>query len=104
MADIPLALLMHRVGVTPFVGTTSSGDTFGTQRTLACLTEGKTQVIRNSVGEEKVSNLTLYTSPAEVLHERDLITAGNTRSRVISILPHTDGGLGAWQHLEVLCE
>ena len=103
MADIPLVFLVHRVTVKPLTGTSSSGDVFGAEREMVCLREATSKLIRNPVGEEKLISSTLFTSPGETLREKDLVMFDGKPSRVVEVLYHTDGGLGAWQHLEVLC-
>lgn len=104
MADIPDALLVHEVTLESVSGVTSAGDSLSAPRTVKCFQEDNVRLVRNAVGEEVVSSMTFYTKTNEVIGGSDRVTYNGKTGRVLSVLAHTDGGLGAWEHLEVVCE
>lgn len=104
MAEIPAFLLRHTVDVDPFLGTGATGDLYApTVPAVRCFRDDKRQLVRNNEGVEVVSETTLY---LRLKHEDDFppssrVTLPKRVATVISCTPRDDGGLGAWQHLEV---
>lgn len=104
MAEIPTLYLVHQVTVEPYTGTGAYGDVYDTPRTRACLVDEKRQLARNSDGDEVISEATLYLRRAHVpdFAPGSLVTLPTGRTAtVITAADRSDGGLGAWQHLEV---
>ena len=106
MAEIPAILLVHRARIQGYQGENSIGvKLYDSPRTVSCFRDEKIRVIRNTVGEERTINFTLFTQLNSGIKALDLVAIhGEFNARVIAVNEHTDGGLGAWQHLEVLCE
>jgi hypothetical protein len=104
MAEIPTRYLVHQVTVEPYTGTGSYGDVYDTPRTRACLVDEKRQLVRNTDGDEVISEATLYLRRTHLQDfepgSRVTLPTGR-RSTVIVAADRSDGGLGAWQHLEV---
>ena len=106
MADIPADLLVHPVDVE--VPTT--GDFYGPGYepavTVSCFASEKRRMVRDQSGAEVVAETTLTARLADA--DRFAIGARVTRhggaprpQHVISVSRHDDGGMGAWQHVEV---
>lgn len=103
---LPSRYLVHSVTVRPLLGRSSTGPVFGPAFSLQCMAQGKVRLVRGPDGNETTSSLTLYAaleafdsvpSGSEVDHNGDTTT-------VITRIRHDDGGLGAPQHTEVVCE
>lgn len=96
----------HTVTVRPYAGQSSVGDVFGEPFTLQCMAQGRRRLVRAGDGSESLSTLTLICE-----HEKaDLIPAGSEvdwrgdTTTVMATIQHDDGGMGAPQHTEVMCE
>lgn len=103
---IPASLLVHTVTVRPFLGQSSTGPVYGDAFTLRCMAQGGARLVRNSDGDQVVSSLTLYAAPGTAVAVpagSEVDHAGDTTT-VLSAIEHDDGGLGAPQHTEVVCE
>ncbi len=104
MAEIPGFLLVHTVTVQPYAGTTGNGKTYGASVAgVACMRDDKRKLVRNSDAVEVVSETTLFLRLAHAASfpPESLVDLGDRTATVITTHPRTDGGLGAWQHLEV---
>lgn len=105
MAEIPTWCLPHRVTVKPYLGSGAEGDSYGTGiPDVACMLDDTRKLVRNSDGAEVVSETTLITRLAQAAHfapGSEVILPRRT-AYVIGVAERTDGGLGAWQHLEVV--
>lgn len=96
----------HTVTVRPYRGTSSTGPLFGDPFTLQCMAQGRRRMVRGSNGVETLSSLTLYAEHGQAA----LVPAGSEvdwsgdTTTVLDSTDHDDGGLGAPQHTEVVCE
>lgn len=111
MADLPPELLVHSVAVQPLTGTGAYGDAFADPVEFPAWIEEKRRLVRDQNGAQVVSEATFRTSLEHAVHtppgslvvlHTELSGVPLRSSRVISQAFHTDGGLGAWQHLEVV--
>lgn len=103
---IPNRFLVHRVTVRPYGGESSVGPILGAAFPLRCMAQGKRRLVRNSTGAEVLSTLTLITAPdqaATIPPGSEVDWRGDT-TVVLAATDHDDGGLGAPQHTEVVCE
>ena len=110
MADLPSQLLVHTVDVQTLTGSGAYGDVFAATVTVPAWIEEKRRLVRNTLGDQVVSEATIRTAVAHadlfspgslVTLHTELSNVALRSSRVISEAFHTDGGAGAWQHLEV---
>ena len=103
---IPVKFLVHTVQVTPYLGTSSSGDLYGTPFDLPCMAQGSRRMVRDGDGTERVSTLTLFAAPgqASTVPAGSQVTWGETTTTVMAATDHDSGGLGAPDHTEVACE
>lgn len=99
--------LVHRVDVEPLLGAGGYGDQHDAKiPNIPCMRDDRTRLVRNSEGDEVTSQTTLIMRlaqasrfpPGSLVHLPDRVAA------VITTARRDDGGLGAWQHLEVVCE
>lgn len=103
MAEIPKFLLRHTASVEPLIGSGAYGETYAAARPVQCFAEDKRQLVRNPAGDEVVSETTLY---CRLVHDADFpldsrVSVNGRVAYVLRVARHDDGGLGAWQHLEV---
>lgn len=103
---IPDQYLVHTVDVQPVTGSGAYGDTYGAVVPLRCFAEGTRRLVRNAQGAEVVSSLTLIAAPgqADAVPAGSLVTWRGSTTKVIGSTERDDGGLGAPQHTEVVCE
>lgn len=106
MAEIPLGLLPHRVDVEPFTGAGGYDDTYGPKVAgIRCFRDGNVQLTADG---QLVDAVTIYCrlQHQDKLGVRSRVTwtdrSGEVSARVEVVQPRDDGGLGAWQHLEVV--
>lgn len=106
MAEIPLALLPHVVAVEPFTGAGGYDDTYGPKVSgIRCFRDGNVQLTSDG---QLADAVTVYCrlQHADKFLPQSRVTwtyAGQSVSaRVEVVQPRDDGGLGAWQHLEVV--
>lgn len=107
MAELPELFKPHRVRVRTHQGNSGYGDVLGDPSPeVTCMRDEKRRLVRNAGGEEVVADVTLlcgrdlralFTLDSEV----DLLDG--RRVFVVATHEHSDGGLGAWEHLEVSC-
>ena len=103
---IPDRFLVHTVTVRPYRGRSSTGPVFGPAFQLKCMAQGKRRLVRDGDGAETLSSLTLFCAPgqaAAVPPGSEVDWQGDTTA-VLDATDHDDGGLGAPQHTEVVCE
>lgn len=102
---IPTRLLVHEVEVTPYLGHGSTGPLFGPPFTLKCMAQGARRLVRNSDGEQVLSDLTVYAAleDAPLVPEGSRVTWRGRTTTVLANTAHDDGGLGAPQHTELSC-
>lgn len=98
--------LPHLVDVTPMRGESSVGVVFGDPFTLPCMAQGGTRLVRDADGNEVTSSLTLYAEAgtAARVPVGSTVQWGETTTTVLQAIEHDDGGMGAPQHTEVVCQ
>ena len=103
---IPAQYLVHTVTVRPYAGRSSVGDVYGDPFPLACMAQGKRRLVRASDGGETLSSLTLIAAPGQsaLVPPGSEVDWRDDTTKVIGSTDHDDGGLGAPQHTEVVCE
>lgn len=100
MAILPLWLQRHTVTVETYTGTAGAGPTYAAGVSMRCMLDAKTKLFIAPDGTQALSAGTLYTSLAnETLLPLKSRVGGRT---VAQVNRHDDGGIGAWQHLEVV--
>lgn len=107
MADVPDYLLRHSVSVETYEGTAAYGDIYATAQPVKCFVDDARKVVRNTDGDEVVSESTIIARLADApkLVEKSKVTLpGGRKSIVILKKDRDDGGLGAPQHVEVFCQ
>jgi len=105
MAEIPTFMLPHRVTVQPYEGSGAMGDVFGTGiPDVPCMLDDTRKLVRDPEGVEVVSETTLVTRRqyAGKFEPGSRVTLPRRTATVISCAERTDGGMGGWQHLEVV--
>lgn len=105
MAEIPTWCLPNRVTVKPYEGDGAYGPTFGTGvPDVACMLDDTRKLVRNADGAEVVSETTLITrlQHATKFAPGSEVILPRRTAVVIGVAERTDGGIGAWQHLEVV--
>lgn len=102
MAELPDYLQPHSITVQNRVGATGTGPVYAFPVLAKCMLEVKTKLVTDERGEQRVSNVTLYTSrPASMFATGSLVSWATGSGSVISVIDHQDADLGAWQHREV---
>jgi hypothetical protein len=107
MADIPLGLLPHRVTVEPFTGAGAYDDTYGTAvPNVRCLRDGRVELTSDG---QLVDPVTLYCRlqhSGRFVPQSRVTWTDEAGGQVVAYVQvrqeRSDGGLGAWQHLEVV--
>lgn len=105
MAQIPGVFLRHVVTVEPYQGAGAHGDAYGPPVRVRAKVEEKRRKVRAKDGAETVSEATVYgrLSMADRYPPGSRVTLPAGRiTWVISTHRHDDGGLGGWQHVEVI--
>lgn len=103
---IPTRYLVHTVTVRPYRGTSSTGPLYGDAFPLQCMAQGRRRLVRAGDGSEALSSLTIVTAPgqAELIPPGSEVDWRGDTTTVLDSIEHDDGGLGAPQHTEVVCE
>lgn len=107
MAELPRALLRHRVTAEANLGAGGYEDAYGPAVTVPCFRDGE---VRMTADGQLIDPVTLYCRLewAEHLVPDSRVrwegAAGNVEAFVQAVAEHSDGGLGAWQHLEVVLQ
>lgn len=100
----PSWLLPHTVTVEPYLGASAYGDRYGPPVEVRCRRDEKRRLIRDSHGEQVVSEATLWCvhddEPRIPVDSRVTLRPGHT-TLVLAVSRHDDAGLGAWETLEV---
>jgi hypothetical protein len=91
------------VTVEPYLGTGAFGDAYGPAVTVACRKEAVRQLVRNSDGQEVVSEATIYAAPEYEASFRNgsLVTIDGRTSTVLGISPQ--GRPGQTDLIRVTC-
>lgn len=116
---IPAELLVHTVTVEAYEGSGAYGDILAAPVTVPCYYEQTTRLVRNSTGEETVSQTQVYTDPPGTptkLADGTPVTIpavpggsiialpDGTRTTVLNNNVLDDGGLTGLAHQEIDCE
>lgn len=104
MAEIPGRLLVHRVTVETHQGTSGVGDLYAEPVTRRVFVDETRKLVRVAGGSEVTSEATLYgrRSDADAFTEQSRVTLPSGQiMTVLTTSDRSDGGLGAWQHIEV---
>lgn len=107
MADIPSYLLVHTISVETWEGTGAYGDIYATAQDVRCFVENARKIVRNTDGDEVVSETTiigLLADAPKLVEKSKVILPGGRSSVVILKKDRDDGNLGAPQHVEVSCQ
>lgn len=100
MAHLPPWLQPHTVSVETYLGTSGTGHLYAAAVSMRCMLDGKTKLYTAADGSQALSAGSLYTTLAnEALVPLKSRVGGRT---VAQVNRHDDGGIGAWQHLEVV--
>lgn len=109
MADLPLSAQPHRVTVETRTGVTATGEVFAPGMPVRCFRDARRGTVLTIAGRQEVTTMTIYTT-AEACggrHPMDLFTEGSRvtweagSGAVKAAWDRSDGGMGAWQHVEV---
>lgn len=99
---------VHTATVETYLGTNGYGaDTFAAPVVLAppngCLIEPKRRLVRDSTGEQVISETTVYTYPANaaLFAPSSRVTINGTVSRVIVVAPFESGDLDLPDHVVI---
>lgn len=108
--ELPATFYVHRMAVQPLLGSGPYGDSYGDPVEVPCWINHTRRLVRNVEGEEVVSEATValsldflpQTAPGSLLTlHTELYAVPLREATVIGQAPATDGGLGAWQHLQL---
>lgn len=104
MAEIPDGFLVHEAEVQKYTGTGAHGDVFAAPVTIPCIIDSKRRLVRSLDGKEVISEATVLTKrehlPLFEPRSRVRLNGGRV-THVITVADRNDGGMGAWQHLEI---
>lgn len=106
MADLPAGLLPHRVDVEPFTGGAGYDSTYGPKVSgVRCLRDGAVELTGDG---QLIDPLTIYCQKrhAASFPPQSRVTWTDAGGEVVAYVQvrqiRDDGGLGSWQHLEVV--
>ena len=110
MAELPALFYVHRVVVRPFLGSGAYGDAFGGSAEFPAWVEQRRRYVVGADGAQLLSEATFKcdlehaesTTPGSLVTLHTELGVPLQERRVLSQAYHTDGGIGAWQHLEVV--
>lgn len=109
MAELPLSMMPHKARLQPYTGTGAYGDSWGPEVERPCWIDETRRLVRAADGSEKVAEATLLLPldargqalPGSLVKLHTEIEGPYRESQVLTASLRTDGGMGAWQHLEV---
>lgn len=102
MGALPANLLGHTVTVRPHLGQGGAGPIYGPAVSYRCLVESKRRKVRDSLGEEVVSEATVRGQLGPDWGPKSEVTLPDGRiGYVITASPHHGGGLPTPDHLEL---
>lgn len=104
MADLPLALLPHTVQVETYLGSGAYGDMYAAPQPVRCKVDDVRQLVLSPSGDQIVSQSTLLARLSEqpkFTPKSKVTTPWGRAAVVIGVGVKDDGGMGAWQHIEV---
>lgn len=98
---IPGWLLRHQVTVEPYLGQAATGPRYGAPVPVRCFVDAARRKVRNQLGEEVLSEATVYCPPATVAPPKSRVTVNGREAFVITAKPRDGGGLPTPDHLEL---
>ena len=99
--SIPAALLVHTATVKPYAGSGAYGDVYGDVFDLPCYFEQKRQLVRDSDGDETVSEATVYADLGAEVPPGSLVSVDGYESTVMTVAVLDDKGLTGLAHQEI---
>lgn len=111
MAELPARFYVHRVAVQPLLGSGAYGDQFGDpvefpawveQKRRYAAGEGEAQLLSEATVKCDLEHAASTAPGSLVIFHTEMDGVPLQERRVLSQAYYTDGGLGAWQHLEVV--
>ncbi|MBB4915094.1 hypothetical protein [Streptosporangium saharense] len=103
MTVLPDWLLRHTAVVEPFEGDSAYGPVYGAPVTVRCLADDERRRVRDSKGDEVVSEITLYMEPGVRCPAGSQVTVNGRTTTVIAFRIRDAGGLPTPDHVEVVC-
>lgn len=101
MSEIPAWLLVHTVLIESYVGESAVGPIFGAPTTVPCFVDDKRRKVRSAVGDEVISETTVYCQ-LDVDAPVDSRVTVNGRQALVLVSSRRDGGgLPTPDHLEL---
>ncbi|MEE1814211.1 hypothetical protein PUR59_04145 [Streptomyces sp. SP18ES09] len=102
---IPRFLMRHRVGIEPYLGSTSKGRAYGPSTTIRCFIDEQTRMVRSPAGEQVTSSSTVYADPDITVPEGSRVTLPDGQiTTVIFAKTRDGGGLPTPDHIEIALE
>lgn len=98
---IPGFLLRHTVTVEPYVGQGAYGEVYGPAVTVRCFVDDRRRLVRNSEGDEVVSESRLMCRLTEDIPPESRVTLNGRVTTVLATSRMDGGGLPTPDHLEV---
>lgn len=98
---IPGWLLRHQVVIEPYLGHTATGPSYGPGVTVRCFVEDARRKVRNEVGEEVISQSTMYCRLETIVPPKSRVTRNGREAFVITAKDRDGGGLPTPDHLEL---
>lgn len=95
---------VHTATVETFTGAGAFGDTYASPQTIACYADDTRKLVRDSTGEQVVSETTLYTYPqfgGLFTPETKVTLAGGRTALVVKTNTNDSGALGLPDHVAV---
>lgn len=101
MAPIPLQLLRHTVRIEPYEGEAGTGPVYGAPVDVPCFREDGRKLVRNQLGEQVVSESTVYCLPGTVAPPESRVTVNGRTAFVIIAKDRDSGTAQPLDHVEV---
>lgn len=99
---IPSHLLVHTASVEPYQGSGAYGDVFGAAYSLPCYFEAQRRIVRDTEGDEAVSEATVYADLGAEIKPGSRVSVNGYTSTVITVATYDDGGLTGLAHREIV--
>lgn len=109
MAELPLGLMPHQVDVEPYTGAGGYDATYGPKIAgIRCMRDGRVELTGDG---QLIDPVTIYCRTqhaARFVPQSRVTWRDSTGTEVVAYVQvlqeRTDGGAGAWQHLEVVVQ
>lgn len=101
---LPDHLLRHTITVQPYLGAGPAGGVYGAPFTRRAYVQDKRQLVRNTAGDEVISETTVYTNPGpEEIPPKSKVTVPSGRTSLVITANRREGAInGLRDHLEVI--